>query len=134
MQAELQKPQAMSEAEAVAVWDVWQLDLASRWQLYRHWLHKYQGKLQRRIQHHAALYQSAAERLAELRMQEDLSILKQAQVVGMTTTGKQAGGCSRMSPSGCPGCLWAKPAAVSIFAQELPGTAKCCRRWRPVWL
>lgn len=32
-------------------------------------------------------YQDAAERLAEIRLREDLCVLKEAKVIGMTTTG-----------------------------------------------
>uniref|UniRef100_A0A6J0UWU2 NFX1-type zinc finger-containing protein 1 n=1 Tax=Pogona vitticeps TaxID=103695 RepID=A0A6J0UWU2_9SAUR len=87
MKAELQKRQAMTEAEASDVRDVWHLDRGSRWQLYRYWLQKYQAEIRRRILEHEEVYQGAADRLAELRLQEDLLILQEAQVVGMTTTG-----------------------------------------------
>ncbi|KFV02581.1 NFX1-type zinc finger-containing protein 1, partial [Tauraco erythrolophus] len=87
MKAELRKLTAMTELEAKAVQDLWQLDLSSRWRLYRLWLQTYQGFIRRRILQHEQRYQAAAERLTELRLQEDLCILKEAQVVGMTTTG-----------------------------------------------
>lgn len=35
MKAELRKLSAMTEAEAKAIQDLWQLDLSSRWRLYR---------------------------------------------------------------------------------------------------
>ncbi|XP_067324423.1 NFX1-type zinc finger-containing protein 1 [Anolis sagrei] len=84
---ELQKPVRMSAEEAEAVWDVWRLPLASRWNLYRHWVQKYQVEIRRKILRHEEKYQEAADRLAELRLQEDLCILKKAKIVGMTTTG-----------------------------------------------
>ncbi|XP_030388737.1 NFX1-type zinc finger-containing protein 1 [Gopherus evgoodei] len=87
MRAELCKLNAMTEAEARGVQDLWQLDLSSRWRLYRRWLQMYQGEIRRKILQHEQQYQVAAERLAELRLQEDLCILKEALVVGMTTTG-----------------------------------------------
>ncbi|NXU55026.1 ZNFX1 protein, partial [Turnix velox] len=87
MKVELRKLNAMAEAEAKAIQDVWQLDLNSRWRLYRLWLQTYQGFIRQRILQHEQRYQAAAERLTELRLQEDLCILKEAQVVGMTTTG-----------------------------------------------
>ncbi|NXX81788.1 ZNFX1 protein, partial [Urocolius indicus] len=87
MKVELNKLSAMTELEAKAVQDLWQLDLNSRWRLYRFWLQTYQASIRRRILQHEQQYQAAAERLAELRLQEDLCILKEAQVVGMTTTG-----------------------------------------------
>uniref|UniRef100_A0A8C8S3M7 Zinc finger NFX1-type containing 1 n=1 Tax=Pelusios castaneus TaxID=367368 RepID=A0A8C8S3M7_9SAUR len=87
MRAELRKLTAMTEVEARSIQDLWQLDLSSRWRLYRRWLQMYQGEIRRKILQHEQQYQGAAERLAELRLQEDLCILKEALVVGMTTTG-----------------------------------------------
>ncbi|NXE92852.1 ZNFX1 protein, partial [Menura novaehollandiae] len=87
MKAELRKPSTMTELEANAIQDLWQLDLSSRWRLYRLWLHSYQGFIRRRILRREEQYQAAAERLKELKLQEDLCILKEAKLVGMTTTG-----------------------------------------------
>ncbi|XP_019395339.1 PREDICTED: NFX1-type zinc finger-containing protein 1, partial [Crocodylus porosus] len=87
VKVELHKLSTMTEEQAEAIQDLWQLDLGSRWQLYRLWLQMYQGDIRRQILQHERQYQVAAERLAELRLQEDLCILKEAQVVGMTTTG-----------------------------------------------
>ncbi|XP_042320198.1 NFX1-type zinc finger-containing protein 1 [Sceloporus undulatus] len=87
VKAELQKQDRMTEAEAEAVQDIWSLDWGSRWRLYRHWVHKHQTEIRRKILRHEESYQVAADRLAELRLQEDLWVLKQAQIVGMTTTG-----------------------------------------------
>lgn len=84
---ELRKLNTMTEAEANEIQDVWQLDLSSRWQLYRLWLQMYQAEMRRRILNSERHYHVCAERMTELRLQEDLHILKDAQVVGMTTTG-----------------------------------------------
>ncbi|EPY88320.1 NFX1-type zinc finger-containing protein 1 [Camelus ferus] len=84
---ELRKLNTMTEAEANEIQDVWQLDLNSRWQLYRLWLQRYQADTRRKILSYERQYRTSAERMAELRLQEDLHILKDAQVVGMTTTG-----------------------------------------------
>ncbi|NXR16107.1 ZNFX1 protein, partial [Semnornis frantzii] len=87
MKVELRKLSAMTELEARTVQDLWQLDLDSRWRLYRLWLQTYQRHIQESIRQRAQQYQEAAERLTELRLQEDLHILNEAKVVGMTTTG-----------------------------------------------
>ncbi|NWY07918.1 ZNFX1 protein, partial [Nothoprocta ornata] len=87
MRVELRKLSAMTELETKTIQNVWHLDLSTRWRLYRHWLRTYQSFIRRRILQHEQQYQAAAERLAELRLQEDLCILRDAQVVGMTTTG-----------------------------------------------
>ncbi|NWW77226.1 ZNFX1 protein, partial [Climacteris rufus] len=87
MKDELRKLNAMTESEADAIQDLWQLDLGSRWRLYRLWLQTYQGFIRRKILQHEQQYQAAAERLKELKLQEDLCILQEAKIVGMTTTG-----------------------------------------------
>ncbi|XP_019799428.1 NFX1-type zinc finger-containing protein 1 [Tursiops truncatus] len=87
VKVELRKLNTMTEAEANEIQDVWQLDLNSRWQLYRLWLQMYQADTRRKILSYERQYRTSAERMAELRLQEDLHILKDAQVVGMTTTG-----------------------------------------------
>lgn len=52
----------------------------------------YQADTRRKILSYERQYHTSAERMAELRLQEDLHILKDAQVVGMTTTGKKTWG------------------------------------------
>ncbi|NXO14592.1 ZNFX1 protein, partial [Oriolus oriolus] len=87
MKAELRKTDTMTELEANAIQDVWQLDLSSRWRLYRLWLKTYQGFIREDILEHEQQYQEAAERLKELKLEQDLCILNGARIVGMTTTG-----------------------------------------------
>ncbi|NXA07938.1 ZNFX1 protein, partial [Sapayoa aenigma] len=87
MKVELRKQDAMTESEAKAIWDLWQLDMKSRWRLYRLWLQTYQGVIRRSYLQHEQEYQAAAERLKELKLQEDSCILKGAKILGMTTTG-----------------------------------------------
>ncbi|NWU03076.1 ZNFX1 protein, partial [Urocynchramus pylzowi] len=87
MKVELRKLNTMTESEANAVQDVWQLDLNSRWRLYRLWLQTYQGFIQEDIRDHMEQYQAAAKRLEKLKLEQDLCILSNARIVGMTTTG-----------------------------------------------
>uniref|UniRef100_A0A8C3MVS2 Zinc finger NFX1-type containing 1 n=1 Tax=Geospiza parvula TaxID=87175 RepID=A0A8C3MVS2_GEOPR len=87
MKVELRKVNTMTELEANAVQDVWQLDLDSRWRLYRLWLQTYQGSMREDIQEHEEQYEEAARKLKELKLEQDLCILSRARVVGMTTTG-----------------------------------------------
>ncbi|XP_048205561.1 NFX1-type zinc finger-containing protein 1 isoform X2 [Perognathus longimembris pacificus] len=87
VKVELHKLNAMTKAEADEIQDLWRLDLNSRWQLYRLWLQMYQADTRRKILSYESCYRTSAKRMAELRLQEDLLILKDAQVVGMTTTG-----------------------------------------------
>ncbi|NXC85444.1 ZNFX1 protein, partial [Cercotrichas coryphoeus] len=87
MKAELRKLSTMTELEANAIQNVWQLDLSSRWRLYRLWLRTYQGFIREEILQHEEEYQEAAERLKRLKLQQDLYIINKARIVGMTTTG-----------------------------------------------
>lgn len=59
----------------------------------------YQSDTRRKILSYERQYRTWAERMAELRLQEDLHILKDAQVVGMTTTGRKVGGIYLWKPS-----------------------------------
>ncbi|XP_063816587.1 NFX1-type zinc finger-containing protein 1 isoform X2 [Pseudophryne corroboree] len=87
MKNELRKLDAMTEAEVDQVKDLWSLDLNMRWRLYRHWIQLYQLDIRQKILTHEKTYQELADRLVELRQRQDLHILQQAQVIGMTTTG-----------------------------------------------
>ncbi|KAM8945862.1 LOW QUALITY PROTEIN: NFX1-type zinc finger-containing protein 1 [Pelodytes ibericus] len=87
MKTELQKQDVLTEEEAKQVKDVWSLNMNSRWKLYRHWVQLYQQDIRQKILGHEQHYQETADRLIELRLQEDLQILRHAKVIGMTTTG-----------------------------------------------
>ncbi|XP_053848821.1 NFX1-type zinc finger-containing protein 1 [Vidua macroura] len=87
MKVELRKVNTMTELEANAVQDVWQLDLNSRWRLYRLWLQTYQDFIKENIREYEEQYQAAAKRLEKLKLEQDLLILSNARIVGMTTTG-----------------------------------------------
>ncbi|KAL2090898.1 hypothetical protein ACEWY4_013161 [Coilia grayii] len=87
MHRELRKSSAMTEEEEAGVANIWTLLQKERWKLYRLWVLRYQSDLRTRALHAEQDYQNAAERLAEIRMREDLCVLRQARVIGMTTTG-----------------------------------------------
>ncbi|KAL4624352.1 NFX1-type zinc finger-containing protein 1-like [Arapaima gigas] len=84
---ELAKTTALSEQEEKRVYDVWTLSLQDRWKLYRLWLMRYRTDMRTRALQAERAYQDAAERLAEIRMRQDLCVLREARVIGMTTTG-----------------------------------------------
>ncbi|NWI90883.1 ZNFX1 protein, partial [Pitta sordida] len=87
MKVELRKQDAMTVSEAKAIQDLWQLDMNSRWRLYRLWLQSYQRYIRQSYLLNEYEYQQAAERLKELKLQKDFCILQEAKIVGMTTTG-----------------------------------------------
>uniref|UniRef100_A0A8C9W6D5 Zinc finger NFX1-type containing 1 n=1 Tax=Scleropages formosus TaxID=113540 RepID=A0A8C9W6D5_SCLFO len=84
---ELAKTTALSEEEEASIYDVWTLSLQERWKLYRLWVMRYRTDMRTRALQSEKVYQDAAERLAEIRMRQDLCVLQEARVIGMTTTG-----------------------------------------------
>ncbi|NXF09008.1 ZNFX1 protein, partial [Smithornis capensis] len=87
MKVELRKKDTMTESEAETIQDLWQLDMSSRWRLYRLWLRTYQGFIRQKYLTYEEEYQAAADRLKRLKRQKDFCILQGAKIVGMTTTG-----------------------------------------------
>ncbi|XP_069814290.1 NFX1-type zinc finger-containing protein 1-like [Dendropsophus ebraccatus] len=84
---ELQKTNDMEEEECELIVDLWQLPLKKRWDVYRFWRSKYLCDIRNEIVTLENQYQIVVNRMTELRNQEDLLILQNADVIGMTTTG-----------------------------------------------
>ncbi|XP_044066857.1 NFX1-type zinc finger-containing protein 1-like isoform X2 [Siniperca chuatsi] len=84
---ELGKSSAMTDKEEDAVLDIWTLSLPDRWRLYRLWVARYRVELCTRVLESEQAYQNAVDRLADVKRQENLCLLKEATVIGMTTTG-----------------------------------------------
>ncbi|XP_073708408.1 NFX1-type zinc finger-containing protein 1 [Garra rufa] len=84
---ELRKTSAMSDQQERQIRDIWSLTLKDRWRLYRLWILRYRTDLRAKALTSEQVYQDAAERLNEIRRREDLCVLREARVVGMTTTG-----------------------------------------------
>nr|XP_006812407.1 PREDICTED: NFX1-type zinc finger-containing protein 1-like [Saccoglossus kowalevskii] len=78
---------SMHVSEADGVHDVWQLQIEDRWRLYHHWLNRYTKQQGECIAQLERKYEKEAQRLQEIGLEEDLEILKDAAVIGMTTTG-----------------------------------------------
>ncbi|XP_078607984.1 NFX1-type zinc finger-containing protein 1-like isoform X2 [Branchiostoma floridae x Branchiostoma japonicum] len=87
MKHELSKTEMMTENEVGRVQNVWTLQLRERWRLYRYWVAKYWAKYKESIEGHEREYEHATKRLVEFQSQEDGEIMKQATIIGMTTTG-----------------------------------------------
>ncbi|TRY97415.1 hypothetical protein DNTS_016604 [Danionella cerebrum] len=84
---ELKKTSCMSEVQEKHLTDLWGLSMKDRWSLYRLWVFRYRCDLRNKALTYEQEYQRAADRLSEVRQHEDLSVLREARVVGMTTTG-----------------------------------------------
>ncbi|KAK2915291.1 NFX1-type zinc finger-containing protein 1 [Channa argus] len=87
IQKELGKSSAMTEEEEANVNNIWTLSLADRWRLYRLWVARYRVDLRTRVLGSEQAYQNAVDRLADVKRRESLCLLKNATVIGMTTTG-----------------------------------------------
>ncbi|NWV22217.1 ZNFX1 protein, partial [Origma solitaria] len=125
MKVELRKLNTMTELEANAIQDLWQLDLSSRWRLYRLWLKTYQGFIREDILKHEQQYQAAAERLKELKLEQDLFILNEARIVGMTTTG--AAKYRQILQSIKPQIIIVEEAAEVLEAHTITTLSKDCQ-------
>ncbi|XP_068745884.1 NFX1-type zinc finger-containing protein 1-like isoform X4 [Montipora capricornis] len=85
---ELKKDDVMTKEEAAQVENVWEIaDTSDRWCLYRRWVHDACEGCHQTIFQFQEMFDEMADELQELRNQEDYEILKNADVVGMTTTG-----------------------------------------------
>ncbi|XP_038652754.1 NFX1-type zinc finger-containing protein 1-like [Scyliorhinus canicula] len=84
---QLKRTDYMPEDNANSIDNVWELELHDRWRLYRLWLLNYQIETRRKMLTHEVQYQKIVNRLAELRNQEEMIVLRKSKVVGMTTTG-----------------------------------------------
>ncbi|CAH1781587.1 unnamed protein product [Owenia fusiformis] len=83
----LQGTDAMTDDEANDCYILWDLPLKERWRLYRNWINKYRNSLKSKIQDYEREYERQARQMVDLRREEDFAVLKQAVVIGMTTTG-----------------------------------------------
>ncbi|KAM7422964.1 hypothetical protein PAMA_010818 [Pampus argenteus] len=84
---ELGKSMAMTDEEEENVLDIWTLSSQDRWRLYRLWVSRYRIELRTRALESEQAYQNAVDRLADVKRHESLCLLKEATVIGMTTTG-----------------------------------------------
>ncbi|XP_033939060.1 NFX1-type zinc finger-containing protein 1 isoform X2 [Pseudochaenichthys georgianus] len=84
---ELGKSSAMTAEEENAVFDIWTLSRPDRWRLYRLWMARYRVELSTRALRSEQAYQNAVDRLADIKREENVHLLKGATVIGMTTTG-----------------------------------------------
>jgi hypothetical protein len=87
MKHELSSNNVMSYEEIMRINDINQLSNSNRWRLYRVWRKLYFQEKEIQIK---ALNEEYAEKLKEferIRLEEDLYILREANIVGLTTTG-----------------------------------------------
>ncbi|XP_053404555.1 NFX1-type zinc finger-containing protein 1-like [Mercenaria mercenaria] len=76
----------MGQDEADYIQDVWRLDHNTKWRMYRMWIQNLCIKEYNKIEARRTRFELASERYREAMMQEDKEIMKQASVIGMTTS------------------------------------------------
>nr|XP_046239135.1 NFX1-type zinc finger-containing protein 1 [Scatophagus argus] len=122
---ELGKSSAMTEEEEEAVWDIWTLSLPDRWRLYRLWLSRYRYELCTRVLETEQAYQNTVDRLADVKRHESLCLLKQATVIGMTTTG--AAKYRKVLQEVCPCLVIVEEAAEVLEAHTITTLSQACQ-------
>ncbi|KAK3584661.1 hypothetical protein CHS0354_001241 [Potamilus streckersoni] len=85
VQQQLLCTDVMSKDEADRLQNLWTMTQKDKWRLYRRWIFLYKEYLMEKLNFEEV--DQAAERLKEAIMQEDKEILRNATVIGMTTTG-----------------------------------------------
>ncbi|CAL1540382.1 unnamed protein product, partial [Lymnaea stagnalis] len=83
----LQVAKPMTGEEESKVVDVWKLSSNNRFRLYKSWFERLMTSISRKIQELTDNYNLLLEQKREIREMKDLAVLKNAMVVGMTTTG-----------------------------------------------
>ncbi len=83
----LNTAEPLTQVEVDELGHVWTIPLHRRWQLYKYWINKYKNQLRDHIRIQEIEYHNTATRLKEVRDQLDLEIMREATVLGMTTTG-----------------------------------------------
>ncbi|XP_071957433.1 NFX1-type zinc finger-containing protein 1-like [Antedon mediterranea] len=77
----------MRDIEAARVGNIWNLKLNDRWRLYRFWISKYCNYERQTLFQNQANYDALGKQLQEIGLEEDLRLMRDAKVIGMTTTG-----------------------------------------------
>ena len=67
--------------------NIWQLDYNTRYLLFFHWINKYKDAIEEKLKILNNYYNKEVAMLQELRLQEDRSIMEDALIIAMTTTG-----------------------------------------------
>ena len=68
---------------------MWNLSEKDRWRLYRRWMYDARKSCFEHIYDFQELFDDQVLQLKEVRKQEECEILKNADVIGMTTTGER---------------------------------------------
>jgi len=67
--------------------NLWELQAQERWILYRYWVDRLRKVLLDKLHRQEAHFRSEARKYEEVQQKNDLDILRESLIVGMTTTG-----------------------------------------------
>ena len=81
------KLKPLTMAQAAKIQNVWNVSFEDRWRLYLFWLRVFRSNCQEEISKKNQRYEDICRRFTEIRDYEELCALKDAVVIGMTTTG-----------------------------------------------
>ena len=84
---QLQSDDVMTDEEVSTIQNVWRLEVRDRWRLYRKWVRDISQQHQNTIALVQDEYDKGMKELQELRNAESYELLREAHVIGMTTTG-----------------------------------------------
>ncbi|XP_059150353.1 NFX1-type zinc finger-containing protein 1-like [Physella acuta] len=83
----LKAAKPMTEDEERRVRGIWSLDMHARYSLYKLWINRLLESLNSEMKDLIDAYENALDRKNEVNLIQDVKILENAQVIGMTTTG-----------------------------------------------
>ena len=87
LEQKLKITEMMSTKEAMAVENIWNLSQSDRLRLYLFWIENYRERYRVEIFRGEQEYEQLCEELEAIRFQEEEQVIRQATVVGMTTSG-----------------------------------------------
>ena len=87
IQGDLNKTEMMSTEEVMGVQNIWNMSQSDRLRLYLFWIENYREHYRVEIHHAERAYEQLCEELKEVQFEEEEQVIRQATVVGMTTSG-----------------------------------------------
>ena len=84
---DLSKREMMSTEEAFGIQSIWDMSQSDRLRLYLFWIENYREHYRVEIHHAERAHEQLCEELKEVQFEEDGQVIRQATVVGMTTSG-----------------------------------------------
>ena len=122
---DLQDDEVMSEHEEKRIYNLGRLFLHRRWKLYRLWLQRTEQHHLNQFQNKQHDYERALVRKHEVMQEEDFHVLKNARVIGMTTT--CAARYRRILQRICPQIVLVEEAAEVLEAHIITSLTKGCQ-------